>query len=387
MMSEGGQPTIKQALDKAATVIKAGDLQTGKEILKWVLEREPNNVLAWLWLSRCVKTDEAKLECFNRVLAIDPNNKHALDGVQRYGGGDRIQDTPTSQLPSSAPPSAQAPAKQQESAESKEKPKRRRLFMIVGGGLILLCMCSFAAVLLAPDSDQATPVAVVSDDLQSEQPIADSAEDLETMVAETMAAEGVDSTAVPADSTPLPTVPQQTSTPIPPTPTPILGLVNVGTHLVGEGIAPGIYTGRAGQGIFESCYWGRLSGLSGTLDDLIANDNSVGLYYVEVKETDVALETACVLIELDRAEIPADSNPAQIDPGTYLVGRDIQPGLYRGQAGTDILDSCYWGRLSNVSGELDGLLANDNATGQYFVEVAGTDFALTTGCALEFIQP
>lgn len=46
MMSEGGQPTIKQALDKAATVIKAGDLQTGKEILKWVLEREPNNVLA-----------------------------------------------------------------------------------------------------------------------------------------------------------------------------------------------------------------------------------------------------------------------------------------------------------------------------------------------------
>ena len=259
--------------------------------------------------------------------------------------------------------------------------------MIVGGGLILLCMCSFAAVLLAPDSDQATPVAVVSDDLQSEQPIADSAEDLETMVAETMAAEGVDSTAVPADSTPLPTVPQPTSTPIPPTPTPILGLVNVGTHLVGEGIAPGIYTGRAGQGIFESCYWGRLSGLSGTLDDLIANDNSVGLYYVEVKETDVALETACVLIELDRAEIPADSNPAQIDPGTYLVGRDIQPGLYRGQAGTDILDSCYWGRLSNVSGELDGLLANDNATGQYFVEVAGTDFALTTGCALEFIQP
>ena len=66
-MSEKGLPTITEALDKAATTIKGGDLETGKEILEWVLEGEPNNVLAWLWMSRCVKTNEAKLECFNRV--------------------------------------------------------------------------------------------------------------------------------------------------------------------------------------------------------------------------------------------------------------------------------------------------------------------------------
>ncbi len=47
-MSETGLPTIKEALDKAATTIKGGDLEKGKEILKWVLEREPNSVLAWL---------------------------------------------------------------------------------------------------------------------------------------------------------------------------------------------------------------------------------------------------------------------------------------------------------------------------------------------------
>ena len=62
--------------------------------------------------------------------------------------------------------------------------------MIIGGGLILLCMCSFAAVLLVPDSDEATPVGSVSDDLQSEVSVPDSAEDLETVVAETMAAGG-----------------------------------------------------------------------------------------------------------------------------------------------------------------------------------------------------
>ncbi len=386
-MSETGLPTIKEALDKAATAIKGGDLETGKEILKWVLEREPNNVLAWLWMSRCVKTNEAKLECFNRVLAIVPGNKHALEGVQKYGGGDSLQMTATSQQPSSTPPAAQAAAKQQENVENEEKPKRRRLLVIIGAGLILLCMCSFAAVLLVPDSDEATPVGSMSDDLQSEVPVPDSAEDLETVVAETMAAEGVDSTSVPEDATPLPTLPQPTSTPIPPTPTLILRLVEVGTHLIGEDIDPGIYTGMAGEGLLGSCYLERLSGLSGTLDDIIANDNSNGLYYIEVKDTDVALGTECGLTQLEHAQLPADSNPAQIGPGTYLIGRDIQPGRYRGQAGTDFLESCYWARLSDVSGELNGLLANDNATGQYFVEVAGTDFALGTEGALEFVQP
>ena len=250
------------------------------------------------------------------------------------------------------------------------------------------CVCAhLLAVLLVPDSDEATPAASVSDDLPNELPVADSAEDLETALAETMAAEGFDSTAVPEDSEPLPTVPQPTSTSIPPTPTPILGLVEVGTHLVGEDIDPGIYTGMAGEGLLASCYWERLSGLSGTLDDIIANDNANGLYYIEVKDTDVALGTDCGLTQLEHAQLPADSNPAQIGPGTYLIGRDIQPGRYRGQAGTGFLDSCYWARLGDVSGELNGLLANDNATGQYFVEVAGTDFALTTGCALEFVQP
>jgi len=47
------------------------------------------------------------------------------------------------------------------------------------------------------------------------------------------------------------------------------------------------------------------------------------------------------------------------------------------------MESCYWGRLSNVAGGLDSILANDNAVGQFYVQVAGSDFALKTGCELE----
>jgi len=166
-----------------------------------------------------------------------------------------------------------------------------------------------------------------------------------------------------------------------PTPTPeIEGLVKEGTHLVGTDIQPGLYVGLAGEGLMDSCYWARLSNLTGS-DDILANDNAQGQYYLEVLPGDKALETACELLPIDKVP-PRDQFLGLLPPGTYLIGRDIEAATYRGQAGTDIVESCYWARLSNVSGD-DNILANDNATGQFFVEVLASDFALQVGCEVE----
>ena len=70
----------------------------------------------------------------------------------------------------------------------------------------------------------------------------------------------------------------------------------------------------------------------------------------------------------------------------YLVDRDISPGTYNGQAGDTILDSCYWERLSGVSGDFSELIDNDNATGTYSVIVEGSDFALMTRCTLNLVE-
>lgn len=57
--------------------------------------------------------------------------------------------------------------------------------------------------------------------------------------------------------------------------------------------------------------------------------------------------------------IPSDTpNPNLIRPGTHIVGTDIQPGIYRGEAGTGLAGLCYWARLKNLSGALDAVLAN-----------------------------
>ena len=45
--------------------------------------------------------------------------------------------------------------------------------------------------------------------------------------------------------------------------------------------------------------------------------------------------------------------------GTYKVGSDIEPGIYAGQAGTDVFNSCYWARMSGASGNFSELIAND----------------------------
>jgi hypothetical protein len=189
-----------------------------------------------------------------------------------------------------------------------------------------------------------------------------------------------------ATNTLIPTLTPMPTKTLAPTETPNINLVKPGTHLVGIDIQPGIYKGKAGKGMFDSCYWARLKDLTGELiGSIIANDNAIGQFYIEVKETDYALEVACPIERLET--IPqVEAYPTHLEPGTYLVGYDIKPGLYKGEAGADILGSCYWERKSNLTGEIGSILANDNSIGQFYIQVGPTDYALKTSCPIDWIS-
>ena len=60
---------------------------------------------------------------------------------------------------------------------------------------------------------------------------------------------------------------------------------------------------------------------------------------------------------------PTPEPKLSIDPGTYKVGTEIQPGVYAGLAGENILRSCNWSRLSGVSGNMDDILAIEIVNG------------------------
>jgi len=60
-----------------------------------------------------------------------------------------------------------------------------------------------------------------------------------------------------------------------------------GMYIINDDIEPGIYRSEGGVTYFE-----RLAGLSGELDDILANEASPsGPVYVEIKSTDVAFKT------------------------------------------------------------------------------------------------
>lgn len=61
-----------------------------------------------------------------------------------------------------------------------------------------------------------------------------------------------------------------------------------GTFIVNTDIQPGTYKNSGGSG----CYYARLSGFSGTLDDIISNDNTSGPAIVTIDATDVGFKSS-----------------------------------------------------------------------------------------------
>jgi hypothetical protein len=65
-------PTTDQALEFAVRSIQKADVETGRAALKWVLKREPSNVSAWLWLTRCIDDQSMKSQCVAQVATLNP---------------------------------------------------------------------------------------------------------------------------------------------------------------------------------------------------------------------------------------------------------------------------------------------------------------------------
>lgn len=209
----------------------------------------------------------------------------------------------------------------------------------------------------------------------------------------TASADREDPTSMPSDESPsstpkperptntpkpteTPKPPTNTPTPRPPTPTPPPpgftfgnGKTLVGTEIV----AGATYRTRTAS---AGCYWARLSGLGGTLGEILANDNTNGPAVVTIGASDVAFEsTRCSRWTQDLSAITADPNAPFKGDGTYIVNVDISPGLWK----SDGSGSCYWARLSDFSAEgVDGIIANDNATGPTLVQIGPNDIGFTS---------
>lgn len=133
-----------------------------------------------------------------------------------------------------------------------------------------------------------------------------------------------------------------------------------GTLVVGKDVAPGTYQ-TVVPATSVGCYWARLSDLSGELDGILANANLEpgDMATVTIKPNDAGFTSNRCGTWQPSQEVGPSAPAATIASGTWIVGEDVQPGTYRSTV-PDQSIGCYWARLSDLSGELDGILANAN---------------------------
>jgi hypothetical protein len=144
-----------------------------------------------------------------------------------------------------------------------------------------------------------------------------------------------------------------------------------GTHKVPSDIAPAMYR-STGDG---TCYWARLAGFGGELDDITANGNNAP-EIVTVGKQDAGFETQGCGDWVPVKETAPATPASKFGDGTYQVGVHIKPGTYS----ADGQGTCYWARLSNFShAGVGGVITNGN--NPTTIEIAASDAGFTTfGC-------
>jgi pimeloyl-ACP methyl ester carboxylesterase len=69
-------------ISQAVNHLRNGDRISARLLLEEALRLNPGDEQAWLWMSGAVETDTERLDCLRQVLAIDPENQAAREGIQ-----------------------------------------------------------------------------------------------------------------------------------------------------------------------------------------------------------------------------------------------------------------------------------------------------------------
>ncbi len=115
---------IEQRIQRALKALRAGDKEQARSLLLSVVDEQEDNERAWLYLSAAVETLEEQQICLENVLAINPANEKARQGLERVNKAlaARRSGSPappasasspspfvTTDFPSPASPSAKSP--------------------------------------------------------------------------------------------------------------------------------------------------------------------------------------------------------------------------------------------------------------------------------------
>lgn len=79
--SQANPSPIEELVEQGIAAVKAGDKSTAFVALTQAVQRDPENELAWIWLSGVCARDAERKFCMERVLEINPNSEVAQLGL------------------------------------------------------------------------------------------------------------------------------------------------------------------------------------------------------------------------------------------------------------------------------------------------------------------
>lgn len=137
---------MNELLEQAITHIKTGDLENGKKILIQVIQQNPKEENAWLWMSRCVPSLEQKKECFKRALAINPSNEMARKALEKLSSSASSMQTSVAQPQKNDPhPINNASASKISRTQRKKKGLSSKIWLPIVLSMIACCGTVVAA--------------------------------------------------------------------------------------------------------------------------------------------------------------------------------------------------------------------------------------------------
>lgn len=132
---------ISELLQQGIEAAKAKKADEAVALLRRVVELDPRNEMAWLWLSEVLDTDEQRILCLENVLAINPDNYHARRGLASLNRrGTTIKPLPEAAEHQAEPVPTARPTRPGDKARLAQELRR-----IVVGGSALLVTAAFAA--------------------------------------------------------------------------------------------------------------------------------------------------------------------------------------------------------------------------------------------------
>jgi hypothetical protein len=129
-------PEMPDKLWQAIAAIRARDRSAGRRLLLEVIQSEPRNEVAWLWMAGVAESEAGYVRCLETVLDINPNNKMAGQALAallaRSGNSPHISDN----LSPAAGPDAQPLAQSSLKPPSPTSQTRNGTAGAIAGGVI-----------------------------------------------------------------------------------------------------------------------------------------------------------------------------------------------------------------------------------------------------------